>query len=98
MEELKWVYAEGAVAFGDSYVAAARQAVSDRDDIDSAAKSRIINGVAREQTPEYEDVALGVIWAGRPQIWLSNVDRSHVFSVVLNEYRSRGFQITEIGQ
>ena len=84
----KWAYVNGVVAFGDSYHEAARDAAG-QSGLDETQTTYVSNMVARQQMPDGHAVAIGQLANGRPQIWLSGVDRNLVMAAVVSALDAR---------
>ena len=85
-----WAYVNGVVKFGDNFSNLARQAAEEAG-LDETGSSYVSNMVARQQLPEGHQAALGLMSSGRPQIWISNLDRNLVISTVVDAFRNREF-------
>lgn len=85
-----WAYVNGVVKFGDNFSDLARQAALDAG-LDETQSTYVSNMVARQQLPDGHQAALGTMASGRPQIWISNIDRNLVVSTVVDQFRNREF-------
>jgi len=85
-----WAYVHGVVKFGDMFSDLARHAAEEAG-LDDTAATYVSNMVARQQLPEGHPVALGTMRDGRPQIWMSAIDRNLVMSTVVDALRAREF-------
>ena len=85
-----WAYVHGVVKFGDIFSDLARHAAEEAG-LDENAALYVSNMVARQQLPAGQQVALGTMRGGRPQIWMSAIDRNLVMSAVVDAVRAREF-------
>lgn len=77
-----WLYLNGKVAFGGHYWDLAHRLATELK-LDPSQIAYISNSVARNSLPPEYDVAYGEMVQGRPQIWLSTIDRNHVWDEVM---------------
>lgn len=81
----QWAYVNGEVQFGETYAVAAHKAAL-KAGLGETVAQRVRNLVTVHALPNDLDVAIGIIRNGRPQIWQSTTDRTHVYVSVREEY------------